>query len=57
MKGHNQSDNKQSNPLPDKPKGKGQHEHLKKSAKKKESKGGRSEDEDPAKGKKGANSI
>jgi hypothetical protein len=56
-KGHNQSKNKQSNPLPEKPKGKGQSEHLKKSARDKGPNQGRNENEDQSGGTKGANSI
>lgn len=58
MKGHNQSKNKQTNPLPEKPKGKGQSEHLKnKAQKKQEGHTGRSDNEDQSGGTKGANSI
>ena len=56
-KGHNQSKNKQTNPLPEKPKGKGQDEHLKKSARGKDQSKGRSDNEDQSGGTKGANSI
>ena len=56
-KGHNQSKIKQANPLPDKPKGKGQHEHLKNQAKKHDPKQGRNENEDQSGGTKGSNSI
>ena len=56
-KGHNQSKNKQANPLPDKPKGKGQSEHLKNSAKKHDPDQGRNANEDQSGGTKGANNI
>ena len=57
-KGHNQSKNKQTNPLPEQPKGKGQSEHLKNQAQKKqEGHQGRSDNEDQSEGPKGANSI
>jgi hypothetical protein len=58
MKGHNQSKNKQTNPLPEKPKGKGQSEHLKNQAQEKqEGHQGRNDNEDQSGGTKGANSI
>ncbi len=56
-KGHNQSKNKQTNPLPEKPKGKGQSEHLKKSAKKHDPHQGRNDNEDQSSGTKGKNNV
>jgi hypothetical protein len=58
MKGHNQSKNKQTNPLPEKPKGKGQSEHLKNAAQKKQDgHKGRNDNEDQSGGTKGPNGI
>ena len=55
-KGHNQGKSKQTNPLPDKPKGKGQSEHLKESEKNHDRQG-RNANEDQSEGTKGGNSI